>query len=149
MEKYTNKKIDENTKDRYPIKLWLLFEVQAVKEDVALGAMKKHIESLNKEEGVLIEKYLIEDPGKIDAPDKLKINGISHVYSVIGETIIYVDELSTAFKIVMNYAPSSIEVLSPNEFKLTLRDLQDSLNNLADFMHKILSQGVGGVVLKM
>ncbi len=149
MEEYENPKFDESIEERYPLKLWMLFEVQAINEKVANEAMKKHIESLGKEEGVFIKKYLIEDAEKLDAPENIKKKGISHVFSVVAEVVVHINELSNAFKVIMNYAPSSIEVIAPEKYELSLQDLQESLNSIADFMHKILSYGLGGVVLKV
>ncbi len=149
METYENPKFDESIEERYPIKLWFLFEVQASQKDIAKTAMKKHIHKMQEEESVFIKKYLIEDVEEVEADENLKSKGIEKLYSVIAETIIHTKDFASAMYLVMNYAPSSIEVLSPDEYKLSLKDMQESLNNIADFMHKLLSRGVGGVVLKM
>ncbi len=149
MESYENPKFDESIEERYPIKLWFLFEVQASQKDIAKTAMKKHINKIQQEEGVFIKKYLIENVEEIEPDENLKSKGIEKIYSVIAETIVHTKDFASALHLVMNYAPSSIEVLSPNEYKLSLKDMQESLNSIADFMHKLLSHGLGGVVLKM
>ncbi|NPA38726.1 MAG: hypothetical protein GXN99_02945 [Candidatus Nanohaloarchaeota archaeon] len=132
------------------IKMWLLFEVQASDKELTLKAMNKHLHNLMNEKGVKVEEVKIEDKvDEVDAPPNIQEKGIKNLYSCFGEAVIEVNGLGEAVRIITNYAPSSIEVLSPERYELELKDMQELLINISDFVHKMFSQGMGGIVIRM
>ena len=131
------------------IKIWMLFEVQASDENVAKNALIKHISMLSREDGVKVEEEHIEEKvEEIEAPENLKQKGVLKLYSSFGEVTATLKDLETAVRVITNYAPSSLEVLAPEKYLIQLRDMQEMLVNLSDFVHKLLSQGIGGIVIR-
>lgn len=130
------------------IKVWMLFEVQASNEETAKSAMKKHIEALKKEEGIEVIEEKEDEVMEMEAPERLKEKGIEKLYSLIYEVVILSPRLDDVVYAVLNYAPSAIEVLAPDEIKIKMGDLQNALASIADMLHKILSHGLGGLVIK-
>lgn len=139
----------EDTSKQKGIKIWMLFEVQASDENVVRNALAKHIDMLSKEEGVKIEEEHMEDKvEEIEVPENLKQKGVERLYSCFGEVIATLKDLETVIRVITNYAPSSLEVLAPENYIITMRDMQEMLVNLSDFIHKLLSQGIGGIVIR-
>jgi len=131
------------------IKIWMLFEVQASNKDIVKNALKKHINQLSQEEGVKVEEMHIEDKvEEIESPEAFKQRGINTLFSCFGEVIVVLKDLETVIRVISNYAPSSLEVLAPERYVISMRDMQEMLVNLTDFIHKLLSQGLGGIVIK-
>ena len=131
------------------IKSWLVFEVQAATKQAAQNALKNHVDAILKDEKHV---YLVEKNftgiDEVDAPEHLKAQGIKMVFSQIAEIIILVMEFEVLVNIVINYAPSVVEILAPEEIKLSMRDAQGALVSVADMMHKYAQAGYGGMLVK-
>lgn len=141
-----NDRDDIDTKGK--IKVWMMFEVQAANEKTAKEAMNKHIKSLKDEKGIEVIEEAEDDVIEIDAPEHLKERGIEKLYSYIYEVVILSPRFDDIVQAVINYAPSTIEVLEPNNINIKMGDMQNALNSIADMLHKILSHGLGGMVIK-
>ncbi len=145
------KLIDENKQEELLkkgyIKTWMLFEVQSSKKEVTENAMKKHIESLNKESCFFIECNT-SDINEVEAHDLFKQKGINVLYSQVSEVTMLTKDLDELTTIVINYGPSAIEILEPEKMTITMREAQNVLSSIADMMHKFMRAGIGGMIIK-
>ncbi len=131
------------------IKAWLVFEVQASTKEIAEQSLKKHINSITTDEKrVFVTEENFTATEKIDAPERIKKQGVEVLFSQVAEIIIFVREFEGLVNIVINYAPSVVEVIAPEKIILSMRDAQGALASVADMMHKYAQAGIGGMLLK-
>ena len=129
------------------IKAWLLFEVVAVKKEVAEGALKEHIGKLKKEPAVRVfeENFTTTDP--VEPAEQFKAHGIKETWSQIAEIIICAKDFEALTNMVVTYAPTAVEILAPAKITLDMRSAQNSLATVADMMHKFAAAGIGGMLI--
>ena len=147
-------KIAENEKEYLEkgwIRSWMLFEVQALDKDVCETALKTHIEKMSKREDVKIMKVDYAKISKLDPPEQLKkalaAKGIKNLHSQVAEVVVLTQNFESLVHVVMNYAPTAIEITAPEKIVLTMRDAQHALSNVADMMHKFAAAGIGGMLI--
>lgn len=129
------------------IKCWVMFEVQAIKKDVVENALKKHIEKLNKEDGLNILEENFTSVDKIEAPKQLQERGIKNLFTQVVEIIFLAKNFESLINMTINYGPTVIEILGPEKITLSMREAQNSLVSVADMMHKYTAAGFGGVII--
>jgi len=133
------------------IRTWMLFEVQAMQKDVVESALKQHIEKMSARDDVksIETKYAKVDKVEIPAQFKkpLEAKGIKNLYSQVVECIILAQNFESLTNIVINYAPTAIEIIAPDKIVLSMRDAQHALSNVTDMMHKFARAGIGGMLV--
>lgn len=129
------------------IKTWMAFEVQGISKEVVESAIKQHIDKIKNEKNTNVFKEDFKKVIKIKAPPQFKQKKINNLYSKIVEITLLTQDFETLVNIVINFGPSAVEVLSPKEIKLTMRDLQNVLNSVTDMMHKFAAAGLGGLLI--
>lgn len=129
------------------IKTWLLFEVVAVKKEVAERALKEHIEKLKKEAAlkVIDENFTSTDP--VEPAEQLKAHGITETWSQIAEIVVCAKDFEALTNMVVTYAPTAVEILAPSKITLDMRSAQNSLATVADMIHKFAAAGIGGMLI--
>lgn len=125
------------------IQTWMVFEVLAGQRDTAEESLADHIEKLDDLETVTVESTDFDDIKEVDDPHPSLETG----YSQVCEVECTVDEFSSLIEIVMNYGPTMIDVLGPDEITLDLPQAQESLNLVAEMMQKFLQAGAGGMMI--
>ena len=143
-------KINEEEKqllDKGWIKAWLLFEVVAVKKEVAESALKEHVGKLKKEPAlkILNENFTSTDP--IEPAEQFKAHGIKETWSQIAELLICAKDFEALMNMVVTYAPTAIEILAPAKISLDMRNAQNTLATVTDMMHKYAAAGIGGLLI--
>ncbi|MBL7206433.1 MAG: hypothetical protein ISS36_02440 [Candidatus Aenigmarchaeota archaeon] len=136
------KDIGNKLKDGW-VKVVAMIEVLAVTEETAKSSLEKHIEGLEKEKNVLLYRKDFQKIEKVEKP----IQGIEVAYSNLVEVEFVAKNLDTLVKIVMNYAPSSIEIIEPEKLKIDMGEAQGVLNSIAEMVHKFAAAGLGGVII--
>lgn len=126
------------------IKSWMMIEVLAVAEGAARSSLEKHIESLEKEKRCLVYKKSFHEIKKVQNP----LPKVPEGYSYVCELELLAYNFNQLFLIVLNYAPSAIEILSPENIKMDMGEAQGILNSLADILHRFAAMGIGGVIIK-
>ncbi len=134
-------KIEKKMKNGW-IKSWMMIEVLAVSEDTARSSLEKHIGKMESEKNVIIYGKKFGDIEKQENP----LPNVAAGYSYVTEFEILTENLDRLMTIVMNYGPSSVEILEPNELKIPLGEAQGILNSVSSMMHKFASQA-GGVII--
>ncbi len=125
------------------IKSWMMIEVLATSRDAAKSALEKHVGKLEKEGKTALLKKEFHKTEKIKNP----LPNVAEGYSYVAELEVITENFETLVNIVMNYAPSSIEILSPLSIKMDMGEAQGILNSLAAMLHRFAASGLGGVLI--
>lgn len=130
------------------MKVWMIFEVQAADKAVCVSSLKKHIKDMGSLDSVEIIDESFAGVDKIEAPEGLKKRGVNALFAQVSEVTIMARDFEGLVNVVINYAPSAVEIMAPEKITITMRDAQNSLASVADMMHKFARAGIGGVVIK-
>jgi len=136
-------KIAKKVKDGW-IRAWMMIEVVATTTEAAKDALEKHVEKLEKEKKSIVYSKRYHDAEKITA----NFANASEAYSLVVELELVAADFDQMFFIVLNYAPSSIEIMEPAKYVLDAGEAQGVLNGLSDIMHRFAASRSGGIVIK-
>ncbi len=141
-----DKKIEEKVKKRMKegwIRASLIIEVMAISKEAAESALKKHVERMEKEKNMLVYNKDFQEAKEVEKPLPNIPKGFSHIVDVE----IVAENYDKLVYIVLNYGPSAIEILEPDNIKLDLGEAQGILNALAALIHRFAAMGAGGVIV--
>jgi hypothetical protein len=125
------------------LKAWLAFEVVAVTKEAAESSLRKHMEKMGKEDSSIIYKEEYKEPQKVAHP----FNKGEDAYSMVVEVELVARRYEDLMFIVLNYAPSGIEILEPREIRLELGEAQGLLNSISELIHKFAASHRGSVTV--
>jgi len=134
-------KVQKRMKEGW-IKSWMMIEVMAISEEAAKSSLEKHVQRMETEKGSFIYDKKFGEIEKVDNP----IPNVAEGFSYVVEFEMLTENLDKLMTIVMNYGPSSVEILEPDELKIPVGEAQGILNSVSAMMHKFASQ-VGGVIV--
>jgi len=143
MDTKTKETAEKRVKEGW-IRTAMMIEVLAVSENASKSALEKHIEKLENEEGVIVYKKNFHPVEKVEKP----LPNVETGFSCVAEIEIVAKNFDKLVYIVMNYAPSSIEVLEPEKIVLDEGEAQGILNSIADVLHRFAAAGLGGVLVQ-
>ncbi len=123
-------------------RIWLMFEVLGVKEDVAKKALDSLLNKLDTDERVKVYKKQFGDVLKVEKP----LEGVNEGFSLTCEVELVSKKLDYLTQVVIEYGPSAIEVVEPKNFKMDSREAQLILNTISQTIHQFAAAGVGGIV---
>ncbi|RLG13466.1 MAG: hypothetical protein DRN66_04110 [Candidatus Nanohalarchaeota archaeon] len=130
------------------LKVWMLFEVQSNSYDVTEKALAKHIAAIKKTYDIYILEENLTSIDEVEAGAEFKARNINVLFSQICEITFMLKNYETLVDIVINYGPTSVEIIAPEKITLNMREAQSSLMAVAEMMHKFAAQGIGGIVIK-
>ena len=125
------------------IKVRMDIEVLAVTKEAAESSLKKHIELMKKENDMIIYKEKFEDAEKVKSP----FPNIKEAFSQVVETEIIARRFDTLAYLILNYAPSSVEILEPSKIEIDMGEAQGLLNSLAELVHNLVATRKGAVTI--
>ena len=125
------------------IKSEVWFDVMAVSKELTEKSLKEHIEKLKKQEGVEVSNVEFEDPVEVENPPR----NVDKAYTQAAKLIMFTKDVETLLYVTIFFAPSAVEVLKPEEIKLSANSIQVIMNSVADLLHRFAAQGAGGVVI--
>ena len=132
----------EKSKDGW-IRTRLMFEVLGINEAVSKAAIDKLIERLDKEDPrVDVYKKEFGEVKKIDKP----LPNVKEAFSVICDIELVSKNLDNLSQIVMEYGPSTIEILEPSHIDIPVGEAQGILNSISRLVHQFAASGAGGLV---
>jgi hypothetical protein len=126
------------------IKAWAAIEVLAVTEEAAESSLKKHVAEMEKEEDCIIYKKDFKKSEKAENPFRKGTTA----YSKVVEIEFIARRFENLVYLILNYAPSSIEILEPAVLKVDMGEAQGILNSLAELVHNVISATRGAVTIK-
>lgn len=135
--------VQKKLKDGW-IRAWMMVEVLAITPEAAKEALEQHVEKMEKEKKSHIYKKQYHEIKKITA----NFANASEAYSLVVEIELVAKDFDHLFFIVLNYAPSSIEILEPEKYVMDAGEAQGVLNSLSDILHRFAASRHGGVVIK-
>lgn len=121
----------------------MTFEVMATQGKVAEESLASHIKKLKQapDSEVISEKF--EDVLEVLPPPK----NVERAFSQIAEVEILSKSIESMLLSVVTFAPSSVEVLEPQELQVSFSTIQSVMNTISDMMHRYAAQGAGGIVI--
>ncbi|MFT4867937.1 MAG: hypothetical protein ACI9LV_000549 [Candidatus Nanohaloarchaea archaeon] len=125
------------------IKLWMVFEAVGPNKESVQESMINHIENLGSNDGVEVVEKEEDETAEMDNPHPSLEKG----YSKVVELEVEFDSFSTALETVVNYGPTYVQFLEPENFQMGMKEAQESLQTVADTMHQYAQMGAGGVVV--
>ena len=125
------------------IRAKMMFEVLGINEDASKNALEKLISRLDTEDSrvELVSKEFGET-SRIENP----MPNIKEGYSIICEVELISKNLDNLTQIVMEYGPSSIELVDPRTIGLSIGEAQGILNSISRLVHQFAASGAGGLV---
>ncbi len=125
------------------IKIRMNIEVLAVTEEAAGTSLKKHLELMKKEDDMIIYSEKFEKAEKVKSP----FPKIKEAYSQVVETEAIARRFDTLAYLILNYAPSSVEILEPSKIGMDMGEAQGLLNSLAELVHSLVAASKGAVTI--
>lgn len=125
------------------IKLWMVFEAVAPDRESVEDSLQDHVEMLSTDDGVEITEKEFDDIEEMEDPHP----GLEKGYSQVCELRTEISDFSTVIQTVINYGPTYVQVEGPESFELSLKDAQNSLQQVVDTMHQYANSGAGGMLI--
>ncbi len=125
------------------IKSGMIIEVLAIDRGAAESALKKHLEKMGKEENTMILDRDFHEIQEVEKP----LPNIDKAYSQIVDVEVLTRNFDQLVRVVVSYAPSSVEILEPERLSMDMGEAQGILNSIAEIIHKFAAAGIGGVMV--
>lgn len=125
------------------IKLWMVFEAISNEEEAVEDSMDDHVENLRSEDNLEVVEANFDEVSEMENPHPDIDQGYSHVVEVRVEC----ETFERAVRTVINYGPTYVQVEGPDNFDLSLKDSQESLQFMANTMQSYAEMGAGGVLI--
>jgi hypothetical protein len=125
------------------IQLWMVFEAVAATEEGVEDSLDEHLEKLESESRVEITESNIDEISRVENPHP----DLEEGFSQVAECRLEVDDFEKAISLTFNYGPTYVQMEGPEKFELDLKDGQESLQTVANVIHKYAEKGLGGVLV--
>jgi hypothetical protein len=142
MDEKHQKLADKRLRDGW-IKSTMIIEVLAINEDAAKTALEKHVEKMEKEEDTMVLEKRFHEIQEVEKP----LPNIEKAYSNIIDVDVLTKDFDQLVRVVVSYAPSSIEIIEPESIKMDMGEAQGILNSVSEIIHKFAAAGLGGVMV--
>jgi hypothetical protein len=125
------------------IKSTMMIEVLAINREAAESALKNHVEKMEKEENTMILDKRFQKVQAVRKP----LPKVDKAYSQIVDVDVLTRNFDQLVRVVVSYAPSSIEILEPERLSVDMGEAQGILNSIAELIHKFAAAGLGGIMV--
>ncbi|MFO7794091.1 MAG: hypothetical protein R6V35_03905 [Candidatus Nanohaloarchaea archaeon] len=125
------------------LKLWMIFEAVAATEEAVEGSLDEHLEKLGNEPDAEIIETTLEEVEQVENPHP----DLEEGYSQVAEVVVKASSFEEAIALVINYGPTYIQLESPDNYELSLKEGQETLQDVADIMRRYAEMGVGGMLV--
>ncbi|MCK5299569.1 MAG: hypothetical protein KAJ54_00295 [Candidatus Aenigmarchaeota archaeon] len=130
------------------ISAWFIFDTQAIDKKVVKEILEKMMKQFGKEEGMKVVSESYSKVKKTEPVPQLKKQGVDSVYSIMLEVELVAKDFETLLRLVMTYGPTALEIIEPDEIKLSMRSAQNALLSVSEMMHRFAIAVQGGVKIK-
>lgn len=144
-EEKAREKADKKVREGW-IRAWMMIECLAVTPQAAKSALETHVRKMGNEDRIVIYRRDYKKMKEVMKPFRNK--DIEKAYSYVVEMEMVSETFEKLVYLVMNYAPSALEILEPENLKMDAGEAQGILNSLSDMVHRFAAVGVGGVVVQ-
>ena len=142
MDKKEERLMESRMKDGW-IKSTMIIEVLAINKEAAKSALEKHVDKMGNEEHSMIIEKKFSEATEVENPTPR----IEKAYSVIVDVDVISRDFDNLVRLVVAYAPSSIEILEPEDIKMDMGEAQGILNSVSELIHRFAQAGLGGVMV--
>lgn len=125
------------------VKLWMVFEAVGAEKNAVEESIEEHIDMMETEEAITVEKVEKDEVEDMEDPAENLEEGFSQVLEVEVEF----DSFPKAVETVINYGPTYVQFQGPDNYEMDMRESQDTLQTVANMMHKYAQMGAGGVLI--
>jgi hypothetical protein len=98
---------------------------------------------MKKENKTMVIKEDYQEIREVENPAP----NIEKGYSQVVELEIINETFDKLMFITMNYGPSALEILEPENIKMDMGEAQGILNSISAMIHRFAAAGMGGVVI--
>ncbi len=147
MAKTAKEKIEEVVKKRLKegwIKSGMMIEVLAGSEDAAKKGLENHIKKMDREDNTIIYKMDYKEIAKVEKP----VPNVKEAYSYVVDLELLTNTYEKLFYLVLNYGPSSVEILEPKKIFMDVGEAQGILNSVSEILHNFAARMVGGIHIR-
>jgi hypothetical protein len=141
-EKKTEEQVNKKMKEGW-IRTSMMVEAMAISDKAVESALKKHIERMEKEKCLLVYRKNFQKTNEVEKP----LPNIPKGFSQVVEIEAVAENFDRLVYIVLNYAPSSIEILEPEKMQIGIGEAQGILNTIATMIHRFAASGGGGMIV--
>ncbi|MEM5804821.1 MAG: hypothetical protein QXU82_03190 [Candidatus Aenigmatarchaeota archaeon] len=125
------------------IRVWLAFEALAISEDVTKKSLESLLKKMEEDKRVRIYRKDSSEASKVENP----IPGVKEGWSQVVQLEAVSKKFEDLVGFVIEFGPSSIEILEPKKLTTDIGEAQSILNSVAEMIHRFAAAGVGGVVV--
>lgn len=125
------------------LKIWMVFEAVAATEEAVEGSLQDHLEKLSNESDAEIIEKTVEEVEQVENPHP----DLDQGFSQVAETVVEADSFEEAIALVINYGPTYIQLEEPDVYEMSLKEGQETLQDVADIMRRYAEMGVGGMLV--
>ncbi len=138
----SDEKADKKVKEGW-IKSWMMIEALATSEEAAKSALEKHVRKIELEKSVIVSKKDFKKIEKVDNP----FPDVDVAHSSVVELEVLTKDYDRLVSLVLNYAPSAIEILEPKRISMDAGEAQGILNSLSELLHRFVSMTRGAIMV--
>lgn len=142
MDKKIEEQINKKMKEGW-VRTSMMIEAMAISKDAVESALKKHVGRMEKEKCLFIYKKDFQETKEVEKPLPNIPKGFSQVVDI--EAV--AENFDRLVYIVLNYGPSSIEILEPEKMEIDIGQAQGILNTIATMIHRFAAAGGGGMIV--
>jgi hypothetical protein len=120
--------VSKEDKDENKAQVRAIIEILGKPKEHVFETMKKYIDNIKKDESYDVQEEFIDDP--VEQEDQ------KGVFSTYSEIVFNVKDVSQLISFCFDYMPSSVEIIDPEEFSMSSKNLTDLLNDLQARLHQ-------------
>ena len=120
----------------------MMFEVLAVNERATKESLEGLVEKLENDNRAKTYKKEFGEMKRVEKP----MPTVEFGYTLTCEVELISKKFDDLAQIVIEYGPSSIELLEPLKFNIDAGEAQSILNSFSRVMHDFAAAGAGGIV---
>ena len=135
-------KVQKKLKEGW-IKSWMMIEALAITEAAARSSLENHVRKMGLEKGIIVAKRDFKKTEKVSKP----FENIKTAYSGVVELEVLTNDYDRLVFLVLNYAPSAIEVLEPKKITIDAGEAQGILNSLSELIHRFVGMTRGAIMI--
>ena len=132
---------DQKVKKEGWIRSTMMIEALAINKDAVKGALEKHVDAMSKVKASHIYKKDFGEIREVNNP----LPNIEKAFSGIVELELVTKNFESLLFLVMNFAPTSVEIIEPKNLKLDLGEAQSILVAVAEMLHRFAAMNIGAV----
>lgn len=121
----------------------MMIEVLAITKEAAKSALESHVKKM----GAIKTSYIYKKDFKGFMEVKKPFQNVEKAYSYVVELELVSKNFESLLYMVLNFAPSSVEILEPKNLRLDIGEAQSILVTVAEMIHRFARAGLGGVLI--